>query len=106
MALPPTNFIVNDTSSGSTYVSQGTKYTGPVGVNNQYIVQTDNPTLTPDNLNITAITPNVFIHSGSGLAHLIHGNIPQLPYRRNPRRFRLLRCGTICHKPITHKLLI
>lgn len=66
-AFPPTKFIVADTTTGSTYASPGTPYSGPAGVNNQYIVQSDNPLLTPDNLNIVAVTPSSFIHSGSGV---------------------------------------
>ena len=66
-AIPPTNFTVSDQTTGLTRTSAGTGYIGPVaGLKSQYIVQSDNANLTPDNLNISAVTPNVFIHSGPG----------------------------------------
>jgi hypothetical protein len=56
-----TNFAVLDTSTGQGMTTAGVPYSGPVaGLQNQLIL------VTPDNLNITATTPNVFIHSGSG----------------------------------------
>ena len=52
---------VADTTTGQPVAAQGTPYTGPVGsLQQQYI------NITTDNLNITATTPNWFIHSGSG----------------------------------------
>ena len=49
------------TTSGPVQPLVMTRYTGPVaGLANQYI------NLSPDNLNITATTPNVFLHSGAG----------------------------------------
>lgn len=71
---PATNFHVVDTTNGQVFNVAGDKFTGPVaGIQNQWIVPTDvisenlNIKLNPDdNLNITAATPNVFIHSGSG----------------------------------------
>ena len=60
---PPTsgNFIVGDQSTGQQAYLSGDKYAGPAaGINQQLVL------ITPDNLNITATTPNVFIHSGSG----------------------------------------
>lgn len=66
-AIPPTKFIVTDSTAKNTYAVQGTPYSGPAGVSNQYVVQSDNPTLGAANLNITAVAPNVFIHAGSGV---------------------------------------
>ncbi len=67
-AIAPTNFTISDQTTGLTWVSTGTGYVGPVaGLKTQYAVQNDNPTLTPHNLNISAVTPNVFIHSGPGM---------------------------------------
>ena len=55
------NFLVTDISTGISYAASGNTYTGPVGgLQNQYL------DITTDNLAIAAITPNVFIHSGSG----------------------------------------
>ena len=66
-AIPPTSFTVGDQTTGLTYTSTGTGYVGPVaGLQRQYYVTTDNPAITAHNLNITAVTPNVFIHSGPG----------------------------------------
>lgn len=72
---PSTNFHIVDTTNGQVFDVAGDKYTGPVAsIQNQWIVPTDvmsenlNIKLNPDdNLNITAATPNVFIHSGSGM---------------------------------------
>lgn len=65
-AVPPA-FIVTDTLANNSYTFAGTPYAGPGGVNNQYVVQTDNPALSTANLNITATAPGVFIHTGSGV---------------------------------------
>jgi hypothetical protein len=55
------NFTVLDTTKGTTSVTPGTIYTGPVaGIQYQYT------NITTDSLNITATTPNVFISSGAG----------------------------------------
>lgn len=55
------NFSVQDATTGTTTSSPGTIYTGPVaGLQYQYT------SVTPDSLNITATTPNVFIASGAG----------------------------------------
>ncbi len=55
------NFTVADQTTGQTTMDNGQPYSGPVaGLQWQYI------NITPDNLNITANAPNVFIHSGSG----------------------------------------
>ncbi len=52
---------VEDTTTGQPVTASGQPYTGPVsGLQQQYI------NVTTDNLNITATTPNWFIHSGSG----------------------------------------
>ena len=52
---------VTDTSTGVSGLPAMTPYAGPVaGIADQYI------NLSTDNLNITATTPNVFLHSGSG----------------------------------------
>ena len=66
-AVPPTKFLVTDTLSNNNYTASGTPYAGPAGVNNQWVVQTDNPALSATNLNITALAPSVFIHTGSGV---------------------------------------
>lgn len=66
-AVPPTKFLVTDTLANNNYTFAGTAYTGPGGVNNQYVVQTDNPALSATNLNITALAPGVFIHTGNGV---------------------------------------
>ncbi len=50
-----------DTTTGQPVAAQGQPYTGPVGILQQQYIN-----LTPNNLNITAITPNWFIHSGGG----------------------------------------
>ena len=55
------NFAVQDVSNAATFTTAGDTYTGPVeGLDHQYI------NLSPDNLNITALVPNSFIHSGAG----------------------------------------
>jgi hypothetical protein len=67
------NFTVQDTTAGTTTVTPGTIYTGPVpGLQYQYT------NLTTDSLNITATAPNVFISAGSGVNALnvsgVNGN--------------------------------
>jgi Ca2+-binding RTX toxin-like protein len=55
------NFQVFDQTTGQTTVEAGQPYPGPVaGVTSQFI------DITPDNLNIAALTPNVYIHTGDG----------------------------------------
>ncbi len=55
------NFSVADQTTGQQTFISGDKYSGPVaGLSQQLIL------VTPDNLNISANIPNVFIHSGSG----------------------------------------
>ena len=67
-AIPPTSFTISDQTTSLSRTSTGTGYVGPVaGLQRQYYVQTDNPAISTHNLNITAVTPNVFIHSGSGM---------------------------------------
>lgn len=63
LPLPPSvvNFLLTDTTTGVSSTAAGDAYSGPVvGLQNQYI------TVTTDNLNVTAATPNSFIHTGSG----------------------------------------
>jgi Ca2+-binding RTX toxin-like protein len=56
-----TNFTVTDTTTGTTSLQPGTPYSGPVaGLTNEIVMTT------PDSLNITATTPNSFIHTGAG----------------------------------------
>ena len=58
---PPGNFTVADETTGQQTFISGEPYSGPVaGLSQQLIL------VTPDNLNISANTPNVIIHSGSG----------------------------------------
>lgn len=55
------NFTITDTTTGVTTSVAGTPYSGPVsGITSEYI------TATSDSLSITATSPNVFIHTGSG----------------------------------------
>lgn len=55
------NFSVSDQTTGQVIAVNGNPYSGPVpGLAQQLIY------VTPDNLNIAATVPNVFIHSGSG----------------------------------------
>lgn len=62
----PNNFSVSDQSTtgayaGGSWHSQGTAYSGPIaGLTSELIA------ITPDNLNITAATPNVFISLDGG----------------------------------------
>jgi phospholipase/lecithinase/hemolysin len=52
---------VEDTTTDQPVTASGTPYTGPVGgLEQQYI------NITTDSLNITAATPNWFVHSGGG----------------------------------------
>lgn len=67
--MPPAgnNFHMLDVSTGKITDTPGVPFTGPVpNIKNQLIVQDQFATIDKDNLNITAVTPNVFIHSGSG----------------------------------------
>lgn len=60
-SAPANNFVVADQTTGTSTQEAGSAYTGPVaGLTNECIK------ITPDNVNITAITPNSFIHTGSG----------------------------------------
>ena len=55
------NFIIANQTTGQQTVAAGAAYTGPVsGLEREFIL------VTPDNVNITAQVPNVFINSGSG----------------------------------------
>jgi hypothetical protein len=57
----PRLFDVYDNTTGQTMEEAGTPYTGPVaGLTSEFI------DLSPDNLDIAAITPNSFIYSGLG----------------------------------------
>ncbi len=68
VVTPPTvtpsdtvRFLLTNTTTGASSSAAGDAYSGPVpGLEHQYI------TVSADNLNITAVTPNTFIHSGSG----------------------------------------
>jgi hypothetical protein len=56
------NFIIANQTTGQQSAAAGIKYTGPVaGIDREFDL------ITPDNLNITAQIPNVFINSGSGM---------------------------------------
>jgi Ca2+-binding RTX toxin-like protein len=58
---PATDLGVFDTTTDMVVVAAGAPYRGPVaGIEHQYI------NITRDSLNITASSPNWFIHSGSG----------------------------------------
>jgi len=52
---------VVDTTTGQPVAAQGQPYTGPVGILQQQYIN-----ISPNSLNITAITPNWFIHGGAG----------------------------------------
>jgi hypothetical protein len=57
----PHTFLISDQTTGIASEQDGTAYHGPVaGLTSEFI------SVTPDNVNITARTGNVFIHSGSG----------------------------------------
>jgi hypothetical protein len=59
---PGNNFHVVDSTKMMTTDIPGDPYTGPVaGIKNEYI------NITTDNLNVSAVTPNTFIHTGSGM---------------------------------------
>lgn len=58
---PPGNFAVSDQTTGQVTAVNGSPYSGPVAGLAQQLIE-----VTPDNLNITAKVPNVFIHSGAG----------------------------------------
>ena len=58
---PPAAVSIIDTTYDQILLAGATPYTGPVpGLQEQYI------NITPDNLNITAESPNWFLHTGSG----------------------------------------
>jgi hypothetical protein len=58
---PAVSFGITNTTTGVSSSVSGERYVGPVaGVDTDYI------TVTPDNLAIAAVTPNVFIHTGGG----------------------------------------
>ncbi len=60
------NFAVYDNNADASFLARGTAYVGPVaGLSNQLVIPTDFGTLTNDSLCISAMTPNVFIHSGN-----------------------------------------
>ncbi len=60
------NFAIHDNTVGASFLARGEAYTGPVaGLSNELIIPTDYATLTNDSICISAITPNVFIHSGN-----------------------------------------
>jgi len=66
VALPPPppgsgKFLVVDQITGQQSYANGDSYSGPVSGLDQQIVL-----VTPDNLNVTATIPNVFIHTGAG----------------------------------------
>ncbi len=62
VTLVPDNFRVFDTTTNITTASAGDAYTGPVaGLQHEF---TD---ITADNLNITSLIPNAFIHGGAGM---------------------------------------
>lgn len=55
------NFLVVDQTTGQQSPASGAPYSGPVtGLAQQIIL------VTPDNVNVTAKVPNVFIHTGAG----------------------------------------
>ncbi|HEY0185025.1 MAG TPA: hypothetical protein VGC09_19665 [Rhodopila sp.] len=59
--VPPPNFAVQDTTTGTASMTSGTPYSGPVsGLQNEYV------NITTDSLIITATAPNAFIHTGFG----------------------------------------
>jgi len=63
VATPPetARFLLANMTTGTSSGAAGETYSGPVvGLQHQYI------TVSTDNLNITAMAPNSFIHSGSG----------------------------------------
>lgn len=68
---PPSPLSVLDTTTNTPIAATGTPYNGPVaGLQNQYI------NASVDGLNVTASTPNWFIHTGSGTdAIAVNGGI-------------------------------
>jgi hypothetical protein len=55
------NYAITNTTTGNSYGDVGAAYTGPVAdIRHQYV------NITQDSLNITALVPNSFIHSGAG----------------------------------------
>jgi hypothetical protein len=73
---PLSYFSIADQTTGDTIRSAGSAYAGPVsGIIRQYVVQSENVAISPDNLNITALRANVFIHSGSGTDALDVSNV-------------------------------
>ena len=57
----PNNFHIQGTTTNVNFDAPGDNYTGPVAdLQHQYI------NITTDDLNITALVPDVFIHTGSG----------------------------------------
>ncbi len=61
MTQTTANFSVLDTTTNTSFQSNGTPYSGPVaGLQSEFIYTGS------DNLNVTANVPNVFIHTGSG----------------------------------------
>jgi hypothetical protein len=60
-STPPADIAAFDTTTNQPVAAVGQAYTGPVaGLQNEYI------NVTSDSLNVTAVTPNWFIHTGSG----------------------------------------
>ena len=59
---PGSSLTVLDTTTNELIAATGENYAGPVpGLQHEYIINTS-----PHNLNVTASTPNWFIHTGSG----------------------------------------
>jgi serralysin len=57
----PANFAITDVTTGVSWTLAGLHCTGPVaGLTDEMI------SVSPDNINVSAIIPNVFIHTGSG----------------------------------------
>lgn len=55
------NFNVRDVTTNQTSSTAGTPYSGPVaGLQNEFV------NVSPHNLNVVALSPNTFIHTGSG----------------------------------------
>jgi Matrixin/RTX calcium-binding nonapeptide repeat (4 copies) len=60
------NFAVHDVKANASFLSRGGNYVGPVaGLSNELIIPSDYGTLTNHSICISAMTPNVFIHSGT-----------------------------------------
>ena len=58
---PVANFTVRDVTADQTSSVAGTPYSGPVAG-----LQTEFVNVSPHNLNVVALSPNVFIHTGAG----------------------------------------